>query len=154
VNVEVPLSQGSAFLVEGDVEAGVVRAGRGRDAIAAGAETFQDSLAKVGQIAEMIVQRFATATRGPDRVRAEFGIKLSAETGMVVVKGTADAHFVLELEWTRHEGAEAQKETDRPAGRDTEDEDADAPDRAQDRDAAAADERNAAAWPELGAGPA
>ena len=46
--------------------------------------------------------RFAAATRGPDRVRAEFGIKLSAETGMVVVKGTADAHFVLELEWTRH----------------------------------------------------
>ncbi|WP_051450301.1 CU044_2847 family protein [Actinospica robiniae] len=130
MNVEVPLSQGRAFLVEGDVEAGVVRAGRGRDAIAAGAESFQESLAKVGQIAEMIVQRFAAATRGPDRIRAEFGIKLSAETGMVVVKGTADAHFVLELEWTRH--PDEAEDTPRPldsgddAGGDASDADADA----------------------------
>ncbi len=98
--VKVPLSSGEAFLVQTEADGGVVRAGRGRDAIAASAETFEQSLAKVGQIAEMIVRKFAVMRGGPDRVRAEFGISLSAESGMVVVKGKADAHFVLELEWT------------------------------------------------------
>jgi hypothetical protein len=104
--IEVPLSEGRAFLVQSENDAGVVRAGRGRDAIQTSVETFQESLVRVGQIAEMIVQRFATVEGGPHRVRAEFGIKLSAETGMVVVKGTADAHFVLELEWNRSAVAE------------------------------------------------
>jgi Trypsin-co-occurring domain 1 len=103
VYIEVPLSEGQAFLVQGDNDAGVVRAGRGKDVIQSSAETFEDSLAKVGRIAEMIVQRFASVEKGPDRVRAEFGVKLAAETGMVVVKGSADAHFVLELEWSRSE---------------------------------------------------
>ncbi|WP_406446397.1 hypothetical protein OHB14_45120 [Streptomyces sp. NBC_01613] len=104
--LEVPLSDGQAFLVQSDSGPGVVRAGRGRDAVQASVETFQESLARVGQIAEMIVQRFADVEDGPGRVRAEFGIKFSAETGMVVVKGTADAHFVLELEWSRSAVAE------------------------------------------------
>lgn len=104
--VEVPLSDGRAFLVQSENDAGVVRAGRGRDAIQTSTETFQESLVRVGQIADMIVQRFAAVDGGPQRVRAEFGIKLSAETGMVVVKGTADAHFVLELEWSRSAMAE------------------------------------------------
>ncbi|MEV3985356.1 CU044_2847 family protein [Nonomuraea sp. NPDC049758] len=99
--LEVPLSDGRAFLVESDTGQGVVRAGRGRDAVQASVETFEESLARVGQISEMIVQRFTALEGGPDHVRAEFGIKFSAETGMVVVKGTADAHFVLELEWSR-----------------------------------------------------
>ena len=116
MNVEIPLSRGRAFLVEGDMEAGVVRAGRGKDAVRAGAESFEESLAKVAQISELIVQRFAAVERGPDRVRAEFGIKLSAETGMVVVKGTADAHFVLELEWSRDAGPIAEGAADTGAG--------------------------------------
>ncbi len=104
--IEVPLSDGKAFLVQNDDDSGVVRAGRARDAVQTSAETFEDSLARVGQISEMIVQRFTSVEGGPHRVRAEFGIKLSAEAGMVVVKGTADAHFVLELEWSRSGAAD------------------------------------------------
>jgi hypothetical protein len=100
--VEVPIGDGQAFLVASDDDTGVVRARRGgKEAVEAAAESFEESLSKVGHIAELVVQQFALLNGGPDHVRAEFGISLGAEAGMVVAKGKAEAHFVLELEWNR-----------------------------------------------------
>lgn len=102
----MPLENGEAFLVEAETDVdGVVRAGRGEGLVASSAETFEQSLARVRLIAETIVKRFETVGGGPDRIRAEFGVKVSAEAGLVVAKGTGSAHFVLELEWSRDKAA-------------------------------------------------
>jgi Trypsin-co-occurring domain 1 len=112
----IHLSQGRAFLVESEPEPGVVRAGR-TATVKESAETFEQSLAKIRQIAEAIVENVSMIKEGPEKVRAEFGITLSAEAGLVVAKGTAEAHFVLELEWRRSssENASSPGEPDRGA---------------------------------------
>lgn len=37
----------------------------------------------------------------PDEVTVEFGIKLGAETGIVVAKGSTEVHFTVTLCWKR-----------------------------------------------------
>jgi Trypsin-co-occurring domain 1 len=78
-----------------------VRATRADDAIRSSAETFEGSLTQVRHVAQVIVAKLSGFPAAPDHIRAEFGISLGLESGMVVVKGTADAHFVIELEWSR-----------------------------------------------------
>ena len=103
--VSVPLEDGESFLVEGDTgAAGVVRATRTGQAIQSSAETFENSLTRVRHMAEVIVDKLSDFPAAPDHIRTEFGISLAAESGMVVVKGTAEAHFVIELEWSRKPG--------------------------------------------------
>jgi hypothetical protein len=99
--VRVPLESGEGFLVEtGSAGDGVVRATRVDGAIKSSAETFEASLASVRRVAEVIVDKLSALSTAPDRIRAEFGISLEAESGMVIVKGAAEAHFVIELEWS------------------------------------------------------
>jgi hypothetical protein len=99
--VRVPLESDGGFLVETGVGGdGVVRATRADDAIRSSAETFEDSLASVRRVAEAIISKLSALSTAPDRIRAEFGISLGMESGMVIVKGAAEAHFVIELEWS------------------------------------------------------
>jgi Trypsin-co-occurring domain 1 len=98
----VPLEDGQEFFVDvGPAGDGVVRAGRTDVAIKSSAETFEASLGRVRSIAAMLVEQLSGLPAAPDHIRAEFGISLALETGMVVVKGTGEAHFVIELEWSR-----------------------------------------------------
>ena len=99
--VRVPLESGGEFLIDGEVAGeGVVRATRADEAIESSAETFEDSLSRVRRVAEAIVDKLSGFPAAPDDLRAEFGIRLEAESGMVIVKGTAEAHFVIELQWS------------------------------------------------------
>jgi hypothetical protein len=43
----------------------------------------------------------------PSRFSAEFGICLSAEAGLAVVKGKGEAHFVIEIEWSKESARQA-----------------------------------------------
>ena len=100
--VRVPLEDGEAFLVEAEAGGeGVVRATRADGAIKSTAETFEGSLTLVRHVAEVIIDKLSGLPAAPDHIRAEFGISLGAESGLVVVKGTGEAHFVIELEWSR-----------------------------------------------------
>jgi NTP-dependent ternary system trypsin peptidase co-occuring protein len=98
----VPFEDGAEFLVEGDAGGtGVVRATRADDAIKSSAETFENSLTRVRHVAEVIVDKLSGFPAAPTHIRAEFGISLAAESGMVILKGTGTAHFVIELEWSQ-----------------------------------------------------
>ncbi|MBO3752216.1 hypothetical protein J5X84_39685 [Streptosporangiaceae bacterium NEAU-GS5] len=102
--IEVPVEGGEGFLME--VDRGAVRIGRGDDAVAAAKETFQRSLDRVRVIAGVVVDKLSDLPRQPDRVRVEFGVKLSADANVIVTRTTGEAHFVVELEWTREPSAE------------------------------------------------
>src|SRR5713101_2591895 len=98
--VRVPLEGGDEFFVESDTAGqGVIRASRADGAIKSSAETFEHSLTRVRHVAEVIIEKLSCLSAAPDRIRAEFGISLAAESSVVVVKGTGEAHFLIELEW-------------------------------------------------------
>lgn len=103
--LSVPFDNGETFVVElpeGE-GSGVLRATRGEALIESSAETFESGLARVRQVAGALLERLADLPRRPDHIRAEFGIKMTTEAGLVVAKAAGDAHFTLELEWSRRE---------------------------------------------------
>lgn len=102
MQVRVPLDNGDMFFIDAEaVGDGVVRATRADGAVTSSAETFESSLTHVRHIAEAIVDKLSNLPAAPDSIRAEFGVCLTAEAGIAIAKGSAEAHFVIELEWSR-----------------------------------------------------
>ncbi|GAA1214368.1 hypothetical protein GCM10009665_00140 [Kitasatospora nipponensis] len=106
--LSVPFENGETMLVElpEGQGSGVLRASRGEALVESSAETFESGLGRVRHLATAILERLTDLPRRPDHIRAEFGIRLTAEAGLVVAKGSGDAHIVLELEWSRAAGGE------------------------------------------------
>ncbi|WP_308363573.1 CU044_2847 family protein [Streptomyces sp. ISL-86] len=61
---------------------GVIRASRGEGLVESSADTFESGLARVRHVAEALLERLADLPRRPDHIRAEFGIKVTAEAGL------------------------------------------------------------------------
>ncbi|MEV0414329.1 CU044_2847 family protein [Streptomyces sp. NPDC050448] len=103
--LSVPFENGETFVVElsEGQGSGVIRASRGEGLIETSADTFEAGLARVRHVAEALLERLTELPRSPDHIRAEFGIRVTAEAGLVVAKGSGDAHIALELEWSRRE---------------------------------------------------
>jgi Trypsin-co-occurring domain 1 len=97
--IQVPIDGGEAFLLE--VDRRTVRVARGDEPVEVAQESFQRSLDRVRVIATQVVDKLSTLSRQPERVRVEFGVKLAAEAGVIVARTAGEAHFVVELEWTR-----------------------------------------------------
>jgi hypothetical protein len=110
--LRIPLDGGGDFVVESATqESGTSRVGRADRAVASSAQTFESSMSTVKHIAEVVVQQLSQLAVTPSRFTAEFGIALSAEAGLAVVKGTGEAHFVIEIEWSK----ESARATAQPA---------------------------------------
>jgi hypothetical protein len=102
VQVRVPLENGDGFFIDADtIGDSVVRATRVEGAAISTAETFEASISRVRHIAEVIVDKLSGLPSAPASIRAEFGVRLMAEAGIAIAKGTGEAHFVIELEWSR-----------------------------------------------------
>jgi len=108
--IEFPLAGGGTVRVEVDQEAGVARAGRAGEVVATAQQTLQKALDPIRPIAESVLEKLHDLAESPDRISVEFGVKLSAETGVIVARGTAEANFTVQVEWNRATGVQ------RPAG--------------------------------------
>ncbi|MFI7293474.1 CU044_2847 family protein [Streptomyces sp. NPDC050121] len=64
------------------------------------ARTFEGALDGVRAAAEAALRVFRDGALRPDGVEIEFGVKLSAETGAIIAKGTAEGHLVVRLTWS------------------------------------------------------
>ncbi|USQ88143.1 hypothetical protein NFX46_33020 [Streptomyces phaeoluteigriseus] len=78
---------GSRLVARGD---GTVRAAR----------TFEGALEGVRSAAESALRVFRDGALRPDGVEIEFGVKLAAETGAIIAKGTAEGHLIVRLTWS------------------------------------------------------
>ncbi|MFE6158495.1 CU044_2847 family protein [Streptomyces sp. NPDC056486] len=72
---------------------------RGGDGPSRAVHTFEQSLAGARAAAESALRVFRDGTLRPDSVEIEFGVRMSAEAGAVIVKGTAEGHLVVRLVW-------------------------------------------------------
>ena len=71
------------------------------DILAESNRTFQAAIGNVKAAAEAMVDGLRSLAKPADAVSLEFGVKLTAETGAVIAKASADAHFVVKLEWKK-----------------------------------------------------
>ncbi|MFG2677603.1 CU044_2847 family protein [Streptomyces sp. NPDC048392] len=98
--VEFRTEDGVRVVVEGvEDEDGARLVSRG-DGPARAARTFEDSLDGVRAAAAAALRVFRDGTLRPDSVELEFGVKLSAEAGAVIAKGSAEGHLVVKLSWS------------------------------------------------------
>ncbi|MGW2559297.1 CU044_2847 family protein [Streptomyces sp. NPDC001514] len=100
---EMRLSDGTAVRVEveGQQETGIDRVGRGSasEVVRGSAQTLQEALAHIRPAVDAVADSVRGLASRPDSVSVEFGIKLSAEAGVVVAKAASEANFAVRLEW-------------------------------------------------------
>ncbi|CAL9440848.1 CU044_2847 family protein [Streptomyces sp. enrichment culture] len=98
--VEFRTGDGVRVVVEGvEDEDGARLVSRG-DGPTRAARTFEDSLDGVRAAAASALRVFRDGSLRPDAVELEFGVKLSAEAGAVIAKGSAEGHLVVKLSWS------------------------------------------------------
>lgn len=60
-------------------------------------QSFSDALSKVRPAVEIVVRTLESLRS--DEVEVEFGLKLSAEAGVLFASGSAEANYVVKLKW-------------------------------------------------------
>jgi hypothetical protein len=81
---------------------GVRRVSQGA-AVAGAAETLQQALARVRPALGAVVDSARTLPSPRGSVTVEFGITLSAGAGVVVARGSTEAHFTVSMQWAHPE---------------------------------------------------
>lgn len=85
------------------------------DGPAQAARTFEGALEGVRAAAASALRVFRDGSLRPDEVEIEFGVKLSAEAGAVIAKGSTEGHLVVKLSWSAGPGVPEQGAV-QPAG--------------------------------------
>ncbi|MFE0062040.1 CU044_2847 family protein, partial [Streptomyces sp. NPDC059003] len=70
------------------------------DGPAQAARTFEASLDGARAAADSALRVFRDGTLRPDAVEIEFGVRMTAEAGAVLVKGSAEGHLLVRLSWS------------------------------------------------------
>ncbi|MDR7276618.1 CU044_2847 family protein [Catenuloplanes atrovinosus] len=102
----MPLDDGGSVLVEVPDEPGsLANAGRATEAITNATETLQQALARVRPAAAAIRDSIREMVDPPERIGVEFGVRVTAEAGVVIAKAKSEANFTVRLEWGKPPGA-------------------------------------------------
>jgi hypothetical protein len=101
--VEVPVGEGNSLLVEvseaelpGTLALAALHPG---EIVGRASETLSQAIDQLKPALRTIRDQLSSVA--PDETTVEFGIKLGAETGVVVAKGTREVHFTVKLTWKR-----------------------------------------------------
>ncbi|MEV3859097.1 CU044_2847 family protein [Streptomyces sp. NPDC050095] len=101
--VEFEVSEGVPVLFDAadeDAELGGARLVSRENGAVRASSTFEQSLGAVRSAAESALRVLRDGALRPDGVEIEFGVKMSAEVGAVITKGTAEGHLVVKLSWS------------------------------------------------------
>jgi hypothetical protein len=94
-----------------------VRRRRG-DAAGAAADTLRQAVDRVRPAVQDVLASLRAMPQAPDRVLLEFGVKLSADAGVVLARAATEAHFKVALEWERQPGGTGRDDADDATGPD------------------------------------
>jgi hypothetical protein len=104
--LQVPLADGGSLLVEAD-ESTVgelsLAAPDGGHIIAVASQTLERSLDEITPALHTVTRRLRAMA--PQEFSVEFGLTLAAEAGVIVAKGSVEAHFTVTLSWKAEEHA-------------------------------------------------
>ncbi|MGW7659419.1 CU044_2847 family protein [Streptomyces sp. NPDC054756] len=81
-----------------------IRRPRTGDDVGSAADTLRAAVDRVRPAVQDILDSLRSMPRRPDRITLEFGVKVTAEAGVVVARSAAEAHFSVGVEWETTEG--------------------------------------------------
>ncbi len=100
--LDLELEQGGSILVEVEEPArGPVTRGRQADAVTKAGETLEQVLGQLGPALKGIVSQLRAGADWPDQVQVEFGVRLSTDANVIVVRTGGEANFKISLVWSR-----------------------------------------------------
>lgn len=99
--LEIPLPDGEVLLVDVTTQQAGLQPAAGRDVRERLSGALSDSLSKVREFASEVYSSVRSLPDLPDRVALEFGLTLTAKTGIVVAESAAAGHLAVTLEWQR-----------------------------------------------------
>ena len=105
--VEFPLENNTTILVEVDepfdVGDGDVPRGLGASELADKAQqTFESAISKIRPLAAAVIGKLRELQDSPEQVSVEFGIKLSAASGVVLASTAIEANFKISATWKKN----------------------------------------------------
>lgn len=112
--MEFKTEDGALVVVEGVEDRTGVRPVSRRDGPSQAASTFEGALDGVRAAAQSALRVFRDGSLKPDSVELEFGVKLTAEAGAVIAKGSAEGHLVVKLSWSPGETGADREADGRP----------------------------------------
>lgn len=103
--IEFPLQEGGAIMVEVDSSPAptgkTVRGVTPAEVVEKARQSFETSLERIKPVAAAIIAKLRELSDQPEQVSVEFGIKLSAEAGVVLASTGVEANFKVTLMWKR-----------------------------------------------------
>jgi len=116
--VEFPLNGGGVIVIEAADEkkagaSGFMRSGEPSNSEAADkAQTsFEASFEQIRQSADAIIRKLSDLSQKPDEVEINFGLRVSAELGqLVVAKSGSDSNYGVTLRWRSERSKDEKKE--------------------------------------------
>ena len=106
--VDFPLEQNTTIRVEVESPeaSGVVRGGGSRgpqDVVESASVAFEQALAKLKPMCAAIVRQVRESVEQPEEIAVEFGVKLSAEAGVILTSTSGEANLKISVKWKRKE---------------------------------------------------
>lgn len=104
--LEFRTGAGDSLLVEVEEEAGgaVTRGGRTAEAVVEAGVSLEQVLARLGPVMRAIVLQLREAAEWPGEVEVEFGVKLSADSNVIIARAGGEANFRIALRWLERKG--------------------------------------------------
>jgi hypothetical protein len=100
--IEFPLEDGSSVVVETDeseTRGDVLRGGRPGEMIEKAGQTLEAAVGKICPAAAAIIAQLRDLTDPPNEVEMEFGLKLTAGSGVIIALAGTEANFRVTLTW-------------------------------------------------------
>lgn len=72
---------------------------RPAETVGSAADTLRDAVDRVRPAVQDVVDSLRAMPSRPDRITLEFGVKVTAEAGVVLARTAAEAHFTVGVEW-------------------------------------------------------
>jgi hypothetical protein len=90
----------SVFVEVAALEGPVTRGGRAGGAVVDAGQTLERVLARLGPAVRGIATQLRAAADRPDEVEVEFGVKLSADSNVIIARAGGEANFRVALRWS------------------------------------------------------
>lgn len=107
--IKIPTSDGTAILAEvEESELGAAPAGRPGEVVATATEKLEDAIRKIKPTIAAVFEELRDYTTGASEVELQFGLKMTAQSGVIFASTGVEGHFHVKLKWVRPAEAPAK----------------------------------------------